>query len=369
MKTTDRTWVEISRRALRQNVQSLQQLVGTDVRLLPVIKAHAYGHDPHRVIQALRGIPVYGFGVAYGQEALQLRRQGFRGRLVVLSYWDQHELRALDRQQVEVVVWDKVSWGRIRKLAPNIRIHLKLDSGTSRIGFLPREAAWLKKHIVHDQLRITGVFSHFANSEEASSKRTLQQLNHFTTLIGSIGLLRGIGRHIACTAAAMRYPEARFGLIRPGIGVYGLWPSLATKRQIQSKYPGFTFKPALTWKTRISQVKVIPAGSSVGYGSTVTVKQATRIGILPVGYSDGYARALSQRGIVQIGKKVCRVIGRVSMNVMAIDLTHVPSAKDGVVVTLLGDLVTAEQLAEASGTINYEVLTNIRSSIPRYLVS
>lgn len=347
----------------------IQRLAGPGVRVMPIIKAFGYGHDPLLVIQALRGLPVYGFGVAYGSEAFYLRQHGYQGRIVVLSSWEARDLPALAKKNIDVVVWDKSSWSAVERLkGRRPAAHLKIDTGTSRIGFLPSDVRWLRQRLLKHQLNVVGVFSHFANSEELPTTRTTAQLIRFTTLAEQLPLPRGIERHIACSAAAMRFPGARFGLLRPGLAVYGIWPSQATKRAVQAKKPAVSLQPALAWKTRLVQVKRLPAGTSVGYGSTVTVRQPTTIGVLPIGYADGFRRALSNRGWVVIAGHRAPIIGRVCMNLTMVDLTAVRRPRVHQEVTLLGRGISADDIARCEDTIAYEVLTDIRSSLPRYLV-
>lgn len=367
----DRTWVEISRSAVRYNLNAVQRLIGT-VPIAPVIKANAYGHGLIELVKILRGQKIWGICVAYGTEALQLRRLGFRGRILVLSFWQGSELAELIRARIDLAVWNTHSLHKIVglpvALRSRARLHIKLDSGTSRIGFLPGQLPKLRRQLDQANLRPVGLFSHLANSEEASTAGTKQQLIRFTTLYRQLNLDQGITKHLACTAAAMRYPEARFGLIRLGIGLYGLWPSEATKRATSSKYPRFRLHPVLVWKSRLSQVKTLTAGTAVGYGSTVIVQRSTTIGIVPVGYSDGYDRRLSGRGWVIVRGRRAPVIGRVSMNVMAVNLSRVRGAAVGDIVTLIGPGVTADDLSAAAGILNYELASRISALLPRQLV-
>lgn len=339
---------------------------------MPVVKANAYGHSTSAVVSALRGMPIWGYGLAYGSEALALRHSGWRGRELVMSYWANNELSEIVRSNIDLAIWDQPSWQAVRTLPPGlrrkVRVHLKLDSGTSRVGFLPTDMQWLKRAVAQKPFRLVGEFSHLANSEEAHRGRTKRQLKHFATLDKELGLDGGVARHIACTAAALRYPEARFGLIRLGIGLYGLWPSQATQAAIRGHQADFQLRPALEWKTRVSQIKRLATGTAIGYGSTAVVKRPTTIGVLPIGYADGYARAWSNRAWTIIRGRRAPIIGRVSMNLTMVDLSAVPSARRGDDVRLLGAGIPAETLAELNSTIHYEVTTRINSAIPRILI-
>lgn len=366
----DRTWVEISRSALAHNLRAVQRLVGS-VPIAPVVKANAYGHGLSEIMAGLRSEKIWGVCVADGREALELRRQ-YRGRILVLSFWQPGELPRLVHQGIDLVVWDHQSLAAVRRLPPALgrraRIHLKLDSGTSRLGFLPNQLSSLRRDLHRSRIRPVAIFSHLANSEELGLGRTRNQIIRFTTLVNLLGLDRGILTHLACTAAALRYPEARFGLIRLGLGLYGLWPSAATKRVVEAKNPWFRLKPVLAWASRLSQVKTVPAGTSIGYGSTVTVKRPTRIGTIPIGYADGYRRMWSNRSWVMIHGHRAPVIGRVSMNVTTVNLERVPRPSVGDETVLLGRGVSAEDVARRSSSINYEVTTSIASTIRRILL-
>lgn len=372
VKRTDRTWVEISGRALRRNLHRLQQLVGPSVAIMPVIKANAYGHGVDVVVQALRGIRHWGYGLAYGREALLLRQHGYAGRLLVLSYWQADELPRLIKNKVEVVVWDESSLQQVLSLPRAVRqrakIHLKIDSGTSRIGFLPNQLSRLAKRLASQGIQPVAVFSHLAHAEESGHQRTREQIKCFTTLVSRLGRPQGRGVHLACTAAALRYPGARFGLIRPGIGLYGLWPSPATMTETQAKNRQFHLEPVLQWKSRLSQVKSLPAGVGIGYGSTVVTNRPIKLGIIPVGYADGYDRRLSNRSWVMIRGRRVPVVGRICMNLMMVEVTKIPRVRVGDEVVLLGPGITADRLASMAQTIQYEITTRIHGAIPRVLV-
>lgn len=369
----ERTWVEISAAALRRNLSHIQRLIGPGVRIMPIVKANAYGHGLLPVLSALRGRRYWGLGVAHGDEALAIRDTGYHGRLVALSSWQSSELTPLIRQDVELAVWDYSSFRAVQAVhthtARSPKVHLKLDTGTTRIGFRTEDLPMLQQLLRRTTFSVVGIYSHFANAEAASVRPTIRQLSRFTTLSQRLHLQRGVERHIACTAAILRLPEARFGLVRLGIGLYGLWPSPETKSALKASHPAFQLTPVLTWKTKLVQAKRVPTGTAVGYGSTFRAKRPMLVGVVPVGYADGYDRHGSNRAWVMIRGRRAPVIGRVCMNLMMVDLSRVPNAKAGLEVTLIGDGVSADDIADCTGTINYTVTTMINASIPRHLVS
>ena len=364
MKKYPRTWVEVSSRALRHNLRQAKHLV-PGIPILPVVKANAYGHDAALVCRVLSSEGIWGFGVAHGDEALALRQAGIQSRLLVLSSWQPDEVAPLVRSKTDLVAWDWQSLEHLQSVpASRPFIHLKLDTGTTRIGFLPPDIKKLISKIKPEQ--IAGVFSHLANAEEANPARTRNQIKHFATLSQGMETPWGM-KHIACTAAIVRYPEAYFGLVRFGIGLYGLWSSPELKTWAVQHKPNFLLQPALHWYTRLIQVKDVPAGTSIGYGSTIKVRKKTRIGILPVGYYDGLDRRLSNRGYVCIRGKRAPIIGRVCMNLTMVDLGR-SAVRPGAPVEILGSHVTAEIQAQQLGTIPYEVVSRINPVIQRILV-
>lgn len=364
-----RTWVEISGDALRHNFQSIRQVV-EPVPIAPVIKSNAYGHGLPHIARLLKPLHVWGVCVAYGSEALRLRELGWKKPILVLSFWRPEELHALLEQHVALVAWDETSIRHIGEATLKYhlpaQVHIKADTGTTRIGFSSGDLSKAAQLVGRYPLvQASGFFSHLANSEEVNTARTKSQIKRFATLEKSWPIPGGL-RHLSCTAAALRYPEARFGLIRLGIGLYGLWPSSATKAATK---PKITLEPVLSWKTTVSQIKRVPIGTAVGYGSSWTAKKPTLIATLPVGYSDGYYRSWSNVAWVMIRNHRAPVIGRVSMNLVTVDVTKIPGVRRGDIVTLLGPGITSDTLATLGyQTLHYEVTTTIHPDIPRLII-
>lgn len=373
MVRRERTWIEISASAVRHNLRSFQRLTGARVGIMPIIKANAYGHGLAEVAKLLKREHSAAFGVAYGEEALRLRALGYRGRIVVLSSWQTNDLIELIKQQVELVVWDWISWRNVTATAQRCKtkpkIHLKVDTGTSRIGFLPSEIKILQRRLASNtSLSIVGIFSHFANAEEVSTSRTKNQLKRFTTLDKELGLPERVERHIACTAAIVRYPEAYFTVVRLGIGLYGLWPSDAIYNWARAHKPEINLKPVLAWKTRLRQIKTVPKGTGIGYGSTMIAKRPLRIGIVPIGYSDGLDRRLSNTGWMIVRGQRAAIIGRVSMNLAMINLSTIDRAVTGDPVTIIGPGISLLDWSQSSHALTYELMARLNPAIPRVIV-
>lgn len=370
------TWVEINRANIGHNIAQYRRILNKKAQIMAIVKSNAYGHG---MIETGRLAAKYceWLGVANLAEALELRAAGIENPILVLSYYtlDETYIREAILKDISLVVYD-IDTARFlsfiaQKLNKEVLVHAKVDTGTSRLGVLNGKAlTFIKKVKQLPQVEIEGIFSHFAASEE-DQKFTQKQLENFNEVLENLEKkeIEINFRHFACSAAALVKKEAHFDLMRLGISMYGLWPSEETKKIILKEYPRFKLKPALSWKTRIVQVKDIPKRSYVGYGCTYKTKRKTKLAVLPIGYWEGYDRHLSNKGEVLVKGKRCPVLGRVCMNLSMIDVTDVPAVKVGDEAVLTGkqgrEEVTADELAQKIGTINYEVVTRINPLIAR----
>lgn len=360
--------VRIRRSALASNFREFAIRVGGPDRVMPVVKADAYGHGVRNVVRVVGSRHPRGFAVAHAQEALALRRW-YPGRILVVSAWSPEQLPAAIRAGVELVAWDADSLRRLTRTAGRVRrramVHIKVDTGTGRLGSRPLEArSLLRVALRSSHLRLTGVFTHFADAEDESDGFTLHQLRLLQRL--TKGIPASVERHAACTAAVLRFPPTILDFARVGIGLYGLWPSR------KSRILDIQLDPVLSWRTRVLQVKRVPKGTPVGYGRTFRTTRASNLAVLPVGYADGYPRAASNRGAVLVNARPCPVIGRVSMNLLVVDASRAGRVRPGTPAVLIGRQgraeISAEALAAASGTIHYELVTRIAAHVPRVLV-
>lgn len=369
-----RTWVEVSKSALLANIRAFASLLPKTVKIAPVVKANAYGHGMLETVKTLQNEQIWGFCVASGDEAIELRPK-MKGKLLVMSSWLPSELARLIRYGVHLVAWDLPSVRLMHRLAQRVgkraNVHVKIDSGAGRIGLRPEavgEFAGALRGL--SGIRCAGVFSHFANSEENGNHFTERQLEAFQR--ASAAFDQGVERHIACTAAALRYPQSWCSFIRLGLGLYGLWPSKPAAHDALRRWRRLRLQPVLQWVTTLLQVKDLPARAPVGYGLTFRTKRQTRLGILPIGYWDGYDRRLGNRASVLIRGRRAPVIGRVCMNLTMVDLTDLPPVPAGERVTLIGQQgrarVTADDLAAFAQTINYEIISRINPRLPRVSV-
>lgn len=364
------SFVEISKSAILYNLKQYQKIVGKSVEVMPIVKSNAYGHGMVEIAKIVS--PKVGWiGVVSLGEALELRKNKIPKKIFVLSYCQKNLLEEGIKKKVSLPVYDldyaKLISRTAKKIHQNALVHVKIDTGTSRVGILPSEAIDFAKKINKlPNLKIEGIFSHFAASEE-NKDYTKKQLDDFKEVLLNLEKagIKIFYRHFGCSAASLVEPNSHFNMIRLGLGLYGLWPSEMAEKIALTKYPWLKLQPALTWKTKIIQVKELPKGTKVGYGCSYVAKKKIKMAVLAVGYFEGYDRHLSNLGEVVVKNKKCPVIGRVCMNLTMVDVSKVKNAKPGDEVVLLGRGVTAEDLAKKIGTINYEVVTQINPMLPR----
>jgi alanine racemase len=374
-----KTWIEVSKSALLNNALVLKSSAGRKSLLMSVIKSNAYGHGIPETVRALAKGPTDWFGVDSVREAEWVRQAGTNKPILVLGYTPFGDAARAVRQGFSLTVYNRENVAELSKVATAKRpakIHLKLETGTSRQGLLQKDLPafllFLKKQ---KNVLLEGVSTHYANIEDTTdSTYAMGQLERFLTMLASVrhaGFAPSLV-HTACSAAALLYPETHFNMVRAGIAQYGLWPSKETKVSAKLKGKTITLKPALTWKTIIAQVKTLPAGAPVSYGLTEKLTRESKVAVVPVGYWDGFDRKLSSVGHVLVRGKSAKVLGRVCMNMFVVDVTDIPGVRVEDEVVLIGkqgkDAISAEDLASSIGTINYEVVTRINPLIPRVLV-
>jgi alanine racemase len=361
------TWVEINLEAIANNVRLLARQVAP-AKVMAVLKADAYGHGMVKVARTALNNGASWVGVATLGEALTLRRAGIETPILVMSYmpaWQAHE--AIANNVSATIFTDEIARAFVRAatdLNHIARVHVKVDSGMGRLGLLPPEVLPFLQHIQSPFLQIEALYTHFATADEPDQTLALEQLGRFNTLLAELDKagLRPPLIHAANTAGLLNLPQAHFDMVRPGISIYGLRPSPDTPLP-----PGF--RPALTFKTTVGQVKTLPPHSPVGYGATYYTRGEETIAILPVGYADGFRRAPRTWGEVLVKGQRASLVGRVSMDQCAINVSHIPNVRQGDEVVLIGtqgsQTITAEEVAEHLGTISYEVVSELLARIPR----
>lgn len=369
------SWIDIDGEALRHNFRAFAQIVGLQ-RLIPVLKSNAYGHGLETVFHALAPEKPEWIAVNYIYEATNLRRLGFRGRILVVGPFVARDLTAAQAACAEPVIgnWEALkAWSNAG--AP-VQTHIKFDTGMARQGFLPSDAGKVAQFVQEFAHQVAGICTHFANVEDVTDHSYAdRQIMLFNQAVKSFQD-RGITclRHAASSASSLLLDESHFDLCRVGISLYGSWPSPVTRvSYLQSQTTKIDLKPVLSWRTEVTTVKAIPAGSYIGYGCTYRAFRDMRIAVLPVGYYEGYPRiAGEQSSYVLIRGQRCPIVGRICMNMMIVDVTHVEHIAVGDIVTLIGqdsqETLSAQEVATWAKTIHYELLARISPEIPRRLL-
>jgi alanine racemase len=377
---TDRAlnWVEVDGAAIRSNLAEFRRRLTPATLLGAVVKSNAYGHGMLEVAALAREASVDWLCVNNVDEGVALREAGHDLPILILGYVALAALDAVVAHRLRPVVYNLATLDRLEDLAARsgttVPVHLKLETGTHRQGVLESDLpAFLERFRSSSRLKLEGVSTHFANIEDTTDHGFAEsQIAAFARMSSSVAeALRSAPiRHAACSAAVLLFNRTHLDLARIGISLYGLWPSKETYVScLERGKPSLDLTPALTWKTRIAQVKTVPEGGYVGYGLAYRATRPTRIAVLPVGYFEGYDRGLSGVGHVLVHGKRAPVRGRVCMNMCMVDVSDIPKAAVEDEVVLLGaqgeERIRAEQIAAWCGTISYEIVSRIHPSLPR----
>jgi alanine racemase len=370
-------WVEIDRDAPEHNLRQLRAGSAPGVLACAVVKSNAYGHGAAQIASLLPSAEW--FGVNSLEEGLELRSFGITRPIVLLGHVPLSELPQAVEADLRLTVYNRETievLAALPKGAHPPRVHVKVDTGTSRQGVLPEDLERFMRFVADSRpVIVEGLSTHFANIEDTTNHAYARmQIDRFNAALATAE--RVVGKlpfvHTACTAATLLFPSTHFTMLRSGIGLYGLWPSRETMVSAREKGTVADFRPVMSWKTRIVQVKTIPEGSFVGYGCSYRTMRKTVLGVLPIGYADGYDRALGNRAYVLVRGRRAPVIGRICMNLCMVDLTDIPGARLEDEVVLLGrsgdEQISAETMADWAGTINYEIVARISPLLPRRIV-
>lgn len=368
-------WIEISASALAANVRALRARIAARTEIIAVVKSNAYGHGVALVAPELAAGGIDAFGVNSVREAVELRLLGAKVPIHVMGYISPQFAEDIVHFDLCPIVSSLETARALnvagKALEKTVTLSVKVETGMNRLGLRGRELDRLMRYLAGARyLNVVGLTTHFARADTADPTLVEKQFALFTAAVGKY---RALGHkldrcHAAATASTMLYPKTHMDAVRVGIGLYGLYPSA----EVRLNSPGHTLRPVLEYKTRIVETRRIEAGESVSYGATWTAKRPSRIAILPVGYADGYPRALSGRGHVLVRSARAPIIGRICMNMFMIDVTDFPAVARHDEVTLIGADpvagVTADDIAQLVGTVNYEILTNLPTAIPRIAV-
>ena len=356
--------MEVDLSAVRGNVRRIKQI--SDRSVMAIVKANGYGHGLVEIARAAVTGGAAMCGVARIEEALALRQGGVGCGILVLGYTPPARVTEAIANHISLTVYEMDIVRAYLEKIPRGRlvVHAKVDTGMGRLGVNSRHASdfirWLR---LQKSLDVEGVFTHFSSSDEPKADTTRQQMEKFRQIVDD---LRGANLlpplvHAANSAAVLNFPGSFFNLVRAGISLYGLHPAPTSPLTAG-------FRPALSWKTRLVSVKILPPGQPVSYNGEYVTQKTERIGVLPVGYGDGFRRKVPHE--VLINNLRAPVVGRVCMDQCMLQLDHVPSAKVGDEVVIIGNqggqTITAENVAERWGTNNYEVVCAIAARVPRF---
>ena len=373
MRADRPTWVEVDLSAIGNNTRLVKKLVGPAVRVLVSLKADAYGHGALKVARTVLYNGASMLGVATMSEAVPLREAGITAPILVFGYIPPWQMREAVRLGLTVTLYTPEAVQALARTAQAldkaVRVHAKIDTGMARLGVRAERLDDVMElvqtiHAHKPFLEFEGIYTHMASADAIDLSHSRQQLARFQRVLNLLDEynLRPPIVHAANSATMLSLPEARFDMVRPGIAIYGLHPS--THLQLAEG-----FQAALSFKTLVSQVKMIPAGECISYGCTYVTERPTRIAVLPVGYADGFRRSPQNWGYVLLHGQEAPILGRVCMDQCMIDVTDIPQVRVGDEVVLIGRqgqaTLSAERVAERLGTINYEVVSEILARVPR----
>jgi alanine racemase len=371
------TWAEIDLDAIAHNAREIKRLVGEKTELMAVVKANGYGHGAVAVAETALNNGASSLAVHRTLEGVQLRQAGITAPILIMGY-------TLPAQAEIIVRWDLTPTVNTPKQAQALSaalrqaqdvaaihqgkvlpIHVKVDTGMGRFGLLPDEVVDFVRAISKlPGLSLQGIYTHFAMADAADKAYTLQQFQTYLEVVKRVeeaGFAIPV-KHVACSAAALDLPQTHLDVVRCGIILYGLRPSSEVD-------PTIALRPAMALKSRVARVRTLPAGSSISYGCTYITSEPTRVALVLVGYGDGYHRLLSNRGQVLIRGQRAPIVGRVCMDQLVVNISHIPNVQQDDEVVLLGqqgdEKISAEEVAAWAETINYEVTTSILPRVTR----
>lgn len=358
----NRTEARISLNAIKSNALNVISVLKDGCRMLAVVKANAYGHGAVPVARALEEIGVTDFAVATATEGAEIRKGGIKGNILVLGKTPTAERDILVENDL-CQACDSVEYAAQLIKDGKPAIHIKIDTGMSRLGFYCHHAEAAEECANRilplyniEKIDVRGIFTHFADADGDTVDFTKQQFAAFTAVIDALKAKgKKVGpRHCCNSAATLRYPEMHLDMVRQGIGLYGLERSV----------PDFPFKPAMTVCARLAAIGELEKDDTVSYGRTYTADRALRRGVVSFGYADGMPRLLSGRYSVKVNEKKAPILGRVCMDMFMIDLTGI-DCKDGDEVQIFGADGEVSEMADIIGTINYEIVCGISPRVPR----
>jgi alanine racemase len=362
------TWIEVDLNAIAHNLKAVKRKVGSETEILAIVKADAYGHGAVKISQVLVENGVDMLGVAFPEEGIELRRNNINIPILILNPVLSEQIEDILKYSLGATVCNLDIARELSEAAKrhccDIRVHVEIDTGMGGAGVLPDKAlSFIKELQLIENLEIEGVFTHFNSSEEKDKSFSHEQNKIFKAAVKELEdeKIKIPLIHAANSAAILDLPDSYFNMVRPGLILYGIFPSNHVSKNID-------IKPALSLKTRIINLKRLDPGSTIGYGRTFEILKQTTAATIPVGYKDGFSRCFSNLGEALINGKRSSIIGRVCMDRCFIDVSNHPDVEIGSEVVLYGnqnnETISIESAAELIGTIPYEIVCNIGTKVP-----
>ena len=367
-----RTWCDISLDNLEHNVNQIKSKLNNNTKLCAIVKANAYGHGVEDVASHLVKQGVDYFAVAFIDEAMELREYGFTQPILILGNTPKDTVEKVVEYNITAAVYDvetaKAISAEAQKQNKIAKVHIKVDTGMGRIGFVSNEQSIGEILDVSKlpNIEIEGIFTHFACSDDADEEMTLRQFDKFMYVVQELennGVVIPV-KHCCNSAAIIKYPDMHLDMVRAGVILYGMYPS-------DIDYD-IDLKPLMSFKSTVINVKTMQPGDTISYGATYKVEKPIKVATVAVGYADGYSRLLSNKGRVLVNGCFANILGRICMDQCMIDVTNVHNISIGDEVILFGadknENLPVEELAVKLGTINYEIPCVINNRVPRCYV-
>ena len=367
-------WAEVNLSAIAYNIKEIRKIVNQSAKIMAVVKANAYGHGAVSAAEVVLANGADCLAVARLGEALSLRAHGIECPILILGYTPPEQYQQVVENNITQTVYSLEMAQALDEAAGKIdrkvKVHVKIDTGMGRIGFVPDEKALkdIQQIAALPHLECEGIYTHFANADSKDKSYTNMQFARFTGFLQKLHV-HGIDfkiRHAANSAAVIDHPETHLDMVRPGIILYGLYPSEEVQKE------KISLKPAMALKAQVSHVKTVPPGTCISYGSKYCAEKETKIASLPLGYADGYTRILSDGEVLIHGQRA-PVVGRICMDQCMINVDHVDNVQTGDEVVVFGQQqgskIPIEELAKKLGTINYEMLCMVAARVPRVYIN
>lgn len=375
MKHYDRVWAEVDLDAISANIESIKKNIKAETKIIAVIKTDGYGHGAIPIARVLEpDDAVWGYAAATVEEAHALREKGIKKPILILGYTFPYSYERMIEEDIRPTVFmldvAQMLSEKAQKMGKICRIHIKVDTGMTRIGMHPDEEGieLIRKIKELPGIEIEGIFTHFATADEADKSKAYHQMQIFQSFVAKTEQKLSFCfpmKHCSNSAGIIEMPEANMDAVRAGIIIYGLWPS----KEVEEDHR-IELKPALTLKSRIVYVKMVSANQEISYGGTYITARDTQVATVCIGYGDGYPRSLSNVGSILVNGQKAPILGRVCMDQFMVDVTDVKGEVCvGDIVTLIGQdekmTISMEELGELSGRFNYELACDIGKRVPR----